>query len=62
MDGQDFLTALALLLIFEGLLPFATPDRWKEMLRSIVEVESPKVRIYGLMSMISGLMLLYWLK
>ena len=59
MDGTDFLTAIALLLIFEGLMPFASPEKWKEMLRSIAEVDVPKIRLFGLMSMCAGLILLY---
>ncbi|PCJ50229.1 MAG: DUF2065 domain-containing protein [Gammaproteobacteria bacterium] len=61
MNGTDFLTALALLLIFEGLMPFASPKKWKEMLRNIAEFESSKIRIFGLMSMLVGLLLLYTL-
>ena len=59
MDGTDFLTAIALLLIFEGLMPFASPEKWKEMIRSIAEVEVSKIRLFGLMSMCAGLLLLY---
>ncbi|MCP4271737.1 MAG: DUF2065 domain-containing protein [Gammaproteobacteria bacterium] len=61
MNGTDFLTALALLLIFEGLMPFALPDSWKEMIRNIAEMESSKIRTFGLLSMMCGLLLLYWL-
>ena len=61
MNGVDFLTALALLLIFEGLMPFASPDKWKEMLRNIAELESSKIRMFGFMSMLAGLILLYTL-
>jgi len=61
MDGSDFLTALALLLIFEGLMPFAIPDSWKEMIRNIAEMESSKIRTFGFFSMMCGLILLYWL-
>ena len=61
MDGRDFLTAVALLLIFEGIMPFASPDRWKEVIRSISEVEPSKIRMFGFMSMVGGLMLLYGL-
>lgn len=59
MNGQDFLAALALLLIFEGLMPFASPEKWKEFIRSIGELEPSKIRFFGLMSMLAGLILLY---
>jgi uncharacterized protein YjeT (DUF2065 family) len=61
MDGRDFLTAVALLLIFEGLMPFASPERWKEVIRSIAQLEASKIRMFGFMSMVGGLILLYGL-
>ena len=59
MNGTDFLTAIALLLIFEGLMPFASPERWKEVIRSITELDDAKIRLFGFMSMLGGLLLLY---
>ena len=59
MDSSDFLTALALLLIFEGLMPFASPSKWKDVLRNIVEFDSSKVRMFGFASMMGGLLILY---
>ena len=59
MDSSDFLTALALLLIFEGLMPFASPSKWKDVLRNIVELESSKIRMFGFASMMGGLLILY---
>lgn len=61
MNGNDFLTALALLLIFEGLMPFANPSKWQAALRSISELPPSKVRILGFVSMLAGLLLLYLL-
>ena len=61
MDTNDFLTALALLFIFEGLMPFASPSKWKDVLRNIVELDSSKIRMFGFMSMMGGLLLLYTL-
>jgi uncharacterized protein YjeT (DUF2065 family) len=59
MEGSDFITAIALLLIFEGIMPFASPEQWKKALRSIAETNASKVRLFGLMSMICGLVMLY---
>jgi len=61
MDWEDFFTAMALLLIFEGLMPFASPDSWKEMIKTIAEFDSSKIRKFGFLSMMIGLLLLYWL-
>ncbi len=61
MNWNDFYTAIALLLIFEGLMPFASPSRWKEMIRSIADIDAKKIRLFGFMSMLGGLLLLYLL-
>lgn len=59
MDSSDFMTAVALLLIFEGIMPFASPEQWKKALQSIAEANASKIRIFGLISMICGLLMLY---
>ena len=59
MDGKDFLTALALLFIFEGLMPFASPSKWKELLQNISDLDDSKIRLFGFMSMMGGLLELY---
>jgi len=59
MNASDFLTALALLLIFEGLMPFANPAQWKQVLSSISNLENSKIRLFGFFSIIGGLLLLY---
>jgi len=61
MNWNDLYTAIALLLIFEGLMPFASPSRWKEMIRSIADIDAKKIRLFGFMSMLGGLLLLYLL-
>jgi uncharacterized protein YjeT (DUF2065 family) len=52
--------ALALVLIIEGLIPFISPGRWRNMLAVAGEMEDRVIRNIGLSSMLFGLMLLYW--
>jgi len=52
--------ALALVLIIEGLMPFISPGRWREMLAVAQQMEDRVVRTIGLGSMLLGLLLLYW--
>ncbi|HID45186.1 MAG TPA: DUF2065 domain-containing protein [Chromatiaceae bacterium] len=59
MVWQDFLAALALMLVFEGILPFLNPGRFRNMLRMLDEMDDSLVRRIGLISMIAGLGLLY---
>ena len=62
VDGamwQELLTALALLLVIEGILPFVSPRNFREMLRLVGEMDDRALRNSGLFSMIAGLVLLY---
>lgn len=59
INWQDLLTALALVLIIEGLLPFAVPHKVKEVYRSLQEAPDKSLRTMGLASIIAGLILLY---
>ncbi|WED43430.1 DUF2065 domain-containing protein [Legionella cardiaca] len=54
----NFLSALALVLVFEGLMPFTSPVKWKELLRKIIGQDERVLRITGLFSMLVGVILL----
>jgi uncharacterized protein len=56
--GKILLTALALMLIIEGLLPFLAPGLWRETFRRITEMSDGQLRFIGLTSMMAGLLLL----
>jgi uncharacterized protein YjeT (DUF2065 family) len=56
---HDLLVALALLLVIEGILPFLSPNSMREILLMIAQQESRSLRITGLISMVSGVILLY---
>jgi len=58
--GKSLLTALALMLIIEGLLPFLAPGFWRETFRRITEMSDGQLRFVGLSSMLAGLLLLYF--
>ena len=57
--GKYLLTALALMLIIEGVLPFLAPGVWRETFRRITEMSDGQLRFVGLSSMLAGLLLLY---
>lgn len=59
MNWHDLLNALALLLIFEGLLPFASPTSIKKVYKTMVETPESSLRLMGLASIVAGLVLLY---
>ena len=59
INWHDLLTALALVLIIEGLLPFTLPEKVKEVYRSLEQASNSNLRVMGLIGMIAGLVLLY---
>ncbi|HET9700202.1 MAG TPA: DUF2065 domain-containing protein [Burkholderiales bacterium] len=60
--GGTLVTALALMLVLEGLLPFLAPGLWREAFRRIIEMSDGQIRFVGLTSMVAGLLLLYLVK
>ncbi len=56
--ATSLLTAIALVLIIEGLLPFLAPNAWRETFRRILQLSDGQIRFFGLTSMILGLLLL----
>jgi len=48
---------VALMLVFEGLLPFIAPARWREIFRRISDLSDGQIRFFGLISIASGVIL-----
>lgn len=55
---ETFLIAIALMLILEGMLPFLSPQTWREAFRKMIEINDHQIRFIGLTTMLVGLMLL----
>lgn len=55
---DSLLSALALLLVMEGVLPFLVPTVWREVFRKLTLLSDGQLRFVGLTSMIAGLFLL----
>ena len=60
MDWDLLGSALALVLVFEGLFPFVSPQGWKRAFSRLLELRDGQLRFFGLCSMLLGL-LLFWL-
>ena len=56
--GNTLLTALALMLVIEGVLPFLVPGIWRETFRRLTELSDGQIRFIGLTSMVAGVLLL----
>lgn len=59
---RDLSAAVALLLILEGILPFANPRGMRRMWLMMVQMDDRSLRAAGLISMGLGLILLNWVR
>ncbi len=57
-----WLLGLAMMLVIEGLIPFLFPDLWRETFRKLVSLTNGQLRFVGITAMLSGLLMLYWIK
>jgi uncharacterized protein YjeT (DUF2065 family) len=56
--GDLLLGGLALMLVFEGLLPFLSPGTWRQIFERATQLTDGQIRFFGLSSMIIGVLLL----
>ncbi len=59
--GHDLLTAIALVLIIEGLMPVIAPAAWQRYLAEIARLPPRTIRVAGAASMLAGAVLLQFL-
>jgi len=58
---SDLMTAFALLLILEGLLPMLAPQTWQRVMQDLSNSNPKIIRIGGIISMLAGAVLLQFL-
>jgi uncharacterized protein YjeT (DUF2065 family) len=56
--SELFWSALALMLVFEGVLPFVNPGLWREVFSKAAQMPDNQVRWMGAISMGLGVVLL----
>lgn len=61
MDSASLWTALALVLVIEGLLPLISPRGWRRMFAQLLELHDGQIRFFGLSSVLAGLLVLWLL-
>jgi len=59
INFSDLLAAVALLFIFEGLMPFLNPDGLRKVFQIVAQLDNQKLRFLGITSMLFGIVLLY---
>ena len=60
--SDSWLTAFALVLVIEGLLPFAVPSVWRDTFKKLIEMNDGQIRFIGLISVVSGLAFLLFFR
>jgi uncharacterized protein YjeT (DUF2065 family) len=50
--------AVALMLVFEGLLPFFSPKGWRSVFERALQLSDGQIRFLGLASLLAGLLML----
>jgi uncharacterized protein YjeT (DUF2065 family) len=56
--AATLVTALGLMLVIEGAMPFLTPAQWREVLRKVSDLADGQIRFLGLSMMAVGLLVL----
>lgn len=59
MNWHDLFNAIALVLILEGILPFANPSSIKNIYKAMQQIPEGSLRMVGFSSIAVGLLLLY---
>jgi uncharacterized protein YjeT (DUF2065 family) len=59
MSWSDLLAAFALYLVLEGILPFLNPQAMKRVLTTMTTLSDRQLRLWGLASMVAGVLLVY---
>ncbi|RZL67714.1 MAG: DUF2065 domain-containing protein [Variovorax sp.] len=61
MTADSLWTALALVLVIEGILPFVSPGGWRRGFSQLLQLRDGQLRFFGLCSIVLGLGLLWLL-
>ncbi|MEH6824303.1 MAG: DUF2065 family protein [Motiliproteus sp.] len=56
---RELLIAFCLMLILEGVIPFLYPQRWRNLVQQLADLDQQTLRLIGLASMLIGTGLLY---
>ncbi len=59
---DDLLSAMALVLVFEGIMPFISPRGWRNTMLQATQLPDNVLRGVGLAGMLLGVFLLYLMR
>lgn len=58
----EILTAVALVMVIEGILPSLSPHTFKQAMGQILQMPVANLRLYGLTLMAAGALMLYFVR
>lgn len=56
---ESIITALALMMVFEGIMPFISPSAMRKALLQVLQLSDGTIRAIGAGAMLSGLVLIF---
>lgn len=59
---ESLIAAVALVFVLEGIIPFLYPAKWRNLVHSLAQINDRQLRIMGLISMLVGITILYFVK
>jgi uncharacterized protein YjeT (DUF2065 family) len=59
---QKLLSAVALMLVIEGILPTISPAMMRQVLAAMAQLDNRSLRLTGMLSMAMGVILLYMVR
>ena len=62
LDGDTLWVAFGLMLIFEGIFPFMSPQGWRDKMAQILALHDGQIRFFGLVCVLAGLLMLWWVQ
>jgi uncharacterized protein YjeT (DUF2065 family) len=60
-DSDTLWVAFGLMLIFEGVFPFMSPQGWRDKMAQLMVLQDGQIRFFGLVCILAGLLMLWWL-
>ena len=61
MSSDVLWTALALMLVLEGIFPFLSPGGWRRTFMKLMELRDGQLRFFGLTAIVLGVVTLWFL-
>ncbi len=61
LNSTTFWLAIGLVLLVEGFMPFVSPSTWRQTFAQILRLTDGQLRFFGLISLLLGLLLIWWL-